>query len=120
MGQLPRDRRIRTRNEIGALLGSERVRGSVLELFSRPAAGPKSRATCITPKHGHTSVERNRLRRRLKALAAELLIARGESRDWLIRTRPDAYDRSFRELSTELAGLAEEIDPRTEGPDRES
>lgn len=116
MGQLPRDRRIRTRKEIGALLGAERVRGSVMELFHRPAAGETSRATCITPKHGHTSVDRNRLRRRVKALMAELLLARGDARDWLVRTRPAAYERSFHELRDELAGLADRTDRSTEEP----
>lgn len=120
MGQLPRDRRIRTRKEIGALLGATRVRGSVLELFRRPAAGAKSRATCITPKHGHTSVDRNRLRRRVKALIAEILFVRGDAADWLVRTRPAAYDRSYPELGTELAELADRIDPTHEEPQRES
>ncbi|MBW3661029.1 MAG: ribonuclease P protein component [Gemmatimonadetes bacterium] len=112
MGQLPRERRIRTRKEIGALLGSDRVRGSELELFSRPAVGGRSRGTCITPKFGRTSVARNRLRRRLKALIAEVLFERGEARDWLVRIRPAAYERSYQELRAELVGLADRLERR--------
>lgn len=116
MGQLPRERRIRTRNEIGQLLAGQRLRGSDLELFFRPAAGDRARGTCITAKFGHTSVERNLLRRRLKALIAEILFERGESRDWLVRARPPAYDRGYAELRDELAHLADRIDRPT--PDR--
>lgn len=110
MGQLPRERRIRTRKEIGALLGADRCRGTSLELFARAAAEDRARGTCITPKFGHTSVDRNRLRRRLKALIGEVLFARGDERDWLIRARPAAYDRDFAELGDEIQRLAERIE----------
>lgn len=113
MGQLPRERRIRKRKEIAALLASDRVRDADLELFSRSAVEARSRGTCITPKYGHTSVERNRLRRRLKALIAEILFERGESRDWLVRARPSAYDRGYAELHDQLAHLVEQLDRRT-------
>jgi ribonuclease P protein component len=108
MGQLPRERRITTRREIAALLRGSRVRGPALELYRRPAAGPVARATCITPKHGRTGVERNRLRRRIKELMREILLSRGEERDWLVRTRPAAYDLSFADLEAALTALADE------------
>lgn len=113
MGQLPRERRIRTRKEIGALLGADRVRGPSLELFTCPAAEAEARGTCITPKFGHTSVDRNRLRRRLKSLIIEVLFSRGKSRDWLIRARPPAYERDYAQLRDELDGLAARLDRGT-------
>ncbi|MGH7565686.1 MAG: ribonuclease P protein component [Gemmatimonadota bacterium] len=108
MGQLPRERRITTRREIAALLRGSRVRGSALELYRLPAAGPLARATCITPKHGRTGVERNRLRRRIKELMRAVLLVRGEGHDWLVRTRPHAYDLSFADLAAALRALADE------------
>ncbi|HEY7470977.1 MAG TPA: ribonuclease P protein component [Gemmatimonadota bacterium] len=108
MGQLPRERRIRTRREIAALLRGARARGAALELYRRPAAEAIGRVTCITPKHGRTGVERNRLRRRIKELMREILLARGEGHDWLVRTRPPAYDLSYAELHAALTALAEE------------
>lgn len=112
MGQLPRERRITTRREIAALLGGVRARGPALELYRRPAAGPVARATCITPKHGRSGVERNRLRRRIKELMREILLPRGEGEDWLVRTRPAAYDLSYAELRATLKALADEMEPR--------
>lgn len=119
MGQLPRERRIRTRKEIGAMLAADRVRGPALELFTRPAAEGRARGTCITPKFGHTSVARNRLRRRLKTVIGEVLFPRGEGRDWMIRARPPAYERSYAELRDEIADLAARLDRRTQDPPRE-
>jgi ribonuclease P protein component len=112
VGQLPRERRITTRREIAALLRGARARGPALELYRRPAAGAIARATCITPKHGRTGVERNRLRRRIKELMREILLPRGEAEDWLVRTRPPAYDLSHAELRAALAALADEGEPR--------
>ncbi len=110
MGQLPRGRRITTRREIGGLLSGRRVRGADLELFWRPAARPAPRGTCITPKFGHSSVERNRLRRRLKELIRHTLLTRPEALDYLIRARPSAYERSFAELKSALDELVARID----------
>lgn len=110
MGQLPRARRITTRREIAALLRGQRVRGPALELFWRPATGPRSRATCITPKHGRTGVKRNRLRRRLKELMRAILLSRGEERDWLVRARPPAYELGYGGLRAALAALVEQAD----------
>ena len=112
MGQLPRERRIRTRREIAALLRGSKARGPELELYRLPAAEGIGRATCITPKHGRTGVERNRLRRRIKELMREVLLARGEGNDWLVRTRPPAYELSFTELRSALAILADESEER--------
>lgn len=113
---MPRARRITTRREIAHLLTGQRARAVALELFWRPAAGPLPRATCITPKHGHTGVERNRLRRRLKELMRQILFQRPEPFDYLVRSRPPAYDRSFADLAAELTALARAVEP----PDAEA
>jgi ribonuclease P protein component len=110
MGQLPRERRITTRREITALLRGSRARGPALELYRGPAAKPLARATCITPKKGRTGVERNRLRRRIKELMREILLSRGDAHDWLVRTRPLAYERDFADLASDLRALADELE----------
>ncbi|HET6340717.1 MAG TPA: ribonuclease P protein component [Gemmatimonadota bacterium] len=109
MGAIPRDRRVTTRGEILRLLRGPGVQGANLELHWRPAAEGVSRATCITPKYGHTSVERNRLRRRLTALLASELLSRPEPCDYLVRARSGAYDLDFQELSRALQALAKEM-----------
>lgn len=113
MGQIPRERRITTRRDVLRLLKGRRARSDALELFWSAAAGPRSRATCITPKYGHTSVARNRLRRRLKELLRSRLLARDEPLDYLVRARPPAYDLAFGELATLLDGLAARIESTT-------
>lgn len=107
MGQLPRDRRITRSKEIAALRAASRARGPALDLHWRPAAGSVSRAACTTPKFGHTSVERNRLRRRLKSLIDEILLDPGVPFDWLVRARPPAYEMDFTGLRAALGELAE-------------
>lgn len=113
MGHLPRERRITTRREIAWLLAGDRVRGADLDLYWRPAQGPVSRATSITPKFGHSSVERNKLRRRLSDLMKRLLLSSPAARDYLVRTRPTAYERSFEELGQALGSLAGRIPPES-------
>ena len=110
---LPRDRRITTRREIAWLLSGDRVRGRDLDLHWRPASGTVPRAICITPKFGHTSVQRNQLRRRLTDLARRILLARPEALDYLVRARPEAYALGYDGLEAELSSLAGRIRPGT-------
>lgn len=110
MGQLPRDRRITRRKEIAALLAAKRARGPALDLYWRPSAEPVARAGCTTPKFGRTSVERNRLRRRLKEAIREVLLAGSSPFDYFVRARPAAYDLSFADLRNALRELAARVD----------
>lgn len=107
---LPRSRRITSPREITELLEGERARGSSLEVFWRPATEARSRATCVVPKFGHGSVERNRLRRRLQELTRGRILGRGDSRDWLVRARPGAYESSFDDLAEQLRVLSDRAD----------
>ena len=107
---LPRNRRIRSGREIVALLGGERTRGPILDLYSRSASEARSRATCVVPKYGHGSVARNRLRRRLQELIRTRVLPRTEDRDWLVRARPPAYESSYDELARELRDLIDRAD----------
>lgn len=92
------------------MLASRRSRGSALDLYWRPAAGPEPRAGCTTPKFGRSSVERNRLRRRLKELIREVLLARDAPLDYYIRARPPAYELDFAELRAAMTTLAGRIE----------
>lgn len=111
---LPRGRRITSPREITELLAGERARGSFLEVFWRPATEARSRATCVVPKFGHGSVERNRLRRRLQELTRGGILRRDDSRDWLVRARPGAYEMSFDELAEQLRVLGDRADRENE------
>jgi len=61
------------------------------------------------PKQKHTSVERNRLKRRLRELVrTRLLDALGAlpPADVVIRTFPEAYDASFESLERQVERIA--------------
>jgi ribonuclease P protein component len=57
----------------------------------------------IVPKHGQSSVARNRLKRRLREIARLELVPRLPPVDVVIRARREAYDARFDALAAELA-----------------
>lgn len=88
----------------------ERVSSATLELFltsSTEARNP--RFAVVVPKHGHTIVERNRLKRRLREILRTRWLPhetrRDEPRDLLVRARPLAYERGYEELETEVTDV---------------
>ena len=56
----------------------------------------------IVGKFGHTIVERNRLRRRIRELARLRLIPLYKSLDLILRALPSAYAADFRQLGDEV------------------
>lgn len=110
----PSESRIRHTKEIrGLLRRGKRKRTSHLDVFLASSPVSRSRLGLVVPKHRHTVVERNRLKRRLREIGRrELLPAMtdaGVSVDLLIRTRPEAYEATFQELRAQLAELAETL-----------
>jgi ribonuclease P protein component len=111
---LPRGARIRLGKEIRALLrdGARSRRGAV-EVFAAKAPGGGPRYGTVVPKHGHTGVERNRLRRRLREIGRMEVLPRlrqsGCHVDVLVRARPRAYDTPFPALRAELIRFTEQL-----------
>ena len=64
------------------------------------------RVAIVVPKWGHTAVSRNKLKRRLRELARDHLLARDTSRDVVLRARREAYDASFIDLRDDVAKLS--------------
>ena len=66
----------------------------------------------MVPKHGHDSVERNKLKRRLKELCRTRVLPSlwnaDRALDVLLRARREAYDAEFAELLEEVDGVMEE------------
>ncbi len=97
-----------------ALLRSgRRRRFGPLDLVCEERPGTPPRFGVIVPKHRHTIVERNRLKRRLRELGRrEVLPALsrcGAPHDVLVRARPEAYRASFDDLRLALSRLTEEL-----------
>jgi len=80
----------------------KRRRVGPMDVFLVRSAGARPRVGFVVPLYGHSAVERNRLRRRLREIARRewLPLAWEGDRhlDVLIRARKDAYGSSFEEL----------------------
>ncbi|HVF40172.1 MAG TPA: ribonuclease P protein component, partial [Gemmatimonadaceae bacterium] len=68
-----------------------------------------ARVAVIVGKHGHTIVERNQLRRRLRELARTQIIPIGIQMDVVIRSVPSAYDATFDQLSREIGTICVQL-----------
>ena len=90
--------------EIEAVLAQgKRIRTRHLEL--RIAASPLShpRIGLIVGKRGHTSVERNRLKRRLREALRLETVSDLPPVDLVIRVNPSSYDCSFATLRLDVS-----------------
>ena len=82
-------------------------------MFLAASAASCARFGMIVPKHGHTIVARNRLRRRLREIGRLEVLPRldalSRELDFLVRARREAYDVSFQRLRNQLVKLTEEL-----------
>jgi ribonuclease P protein component len=56
----------------------------------------------IVPRHGHSAVDRNRLKRRLREIIRQDVLPRDGGMDIVVRTAPSAYAVSFSALRAEF------------------
>jgi ribonuclease P protein component len=63
----------------------------------------------IVPRHGHTAVDRNKLKRRLREIVRVQLLPTLPAVDLVIRSRPTAYEQPFAAIATELADVRSEL-----------
>ena len=75
---------------------------SHLDVRFAASAELEPRVGLIVPKHKHSSIDRNRLRRRLRELIRVQLLPGVMRGDTLIRARAGAYDVSFDALRAEI------------------
>ena len=87
----------------------QRIRARFLDVkrLETPVGYP--RVAIVVPKFGFTAVSRNKLKRRLRELARQHVLPRGESCDVLFRARRDAYEADFQRLREEITRVAEQI-----------
>ena len=104
--RLTRSSRITRATELRALITQgKRRRTDHLDLFTRPSPVGLSRLAVIVPRHAHTAVRRNRLRRQLREIGRrEVLPALSAPLDVGLRARPPAYEASFETLRREIVG----------------
>jgi len=63
----------------------------------------------VIPRFKHTAVLRNLLKRRLRELARTELLPASLAVDLVIRIRPDAYDATFVQLTTDIKSVLERL-----------
>ncbi len=111
---LPREVRIARSAEIRLLFQrGKRRKTRHLDAFVSPSPAAFPRLGVVVPKHKHTIVERNRVRRRLREIGRTVLLPAlrnsGAPFDVLVRARPEAYGASFSQLRDEVAILVEDL-----------
>lgn len=68
------------------------------------------RVGVVVPRFGHTAVDRNRLKRRLRELVRTRLLSRFLAIDVVLWAQPPAYELSFGELSAALQGMVDRME----------
>jgi ribonuclease P protein component len=63
----------------------------------------------IVPRHGHSAVDRNTLKRRVREIVRLQILPSLSSVDLVIRARPSAYAVPFALLGTELADVRTDL-----------
>ncbi len=85
------------------LTQGKRRRTDHLDLFTRPSPVGRSRLAVVVPRHAHTAVARNRLRRRLREIGRRYVLpVLPDPLDLAIRARPAGYDATFAHLRLEI------------------
>ena len=86
---------------------------TALEVLAASSLSDRPRIGIVVPKHGKNSVQRNRVKRRLKEIARTSLLPRLKTNhkrlDVLIRAKKQAYGRGFSGLSGEAKKTLEKI-----------
>lgn len=108
----PLMQRITRSAEIRAVFRRGKRSGTAhLDVFDSPSPLPYPRVGLVVPKHRHTVVERNLVKRRLREVlrldVLPRLEAAGVNADILVRARREAYGIPYRTLRDELVRWTE-------------
>jgi ribonuclease P protein component len=111
--RLPRERRITRGSEIREMFKrGRRSRTRHLDVLDSDSPASFARVGVVVPRYGHTAVQRNLVKRRLKEALRQELVPRldgaGAARDVLVRARREAYDAGYGELASQLRRWAED------------
>lgn len=73
------------------------------------ANGARGRVGIIVPKYGHSSVDRNKVKRRLRELVRIEVLPVLPTIDVVLRAAPKAYARTFDELREEVRKWSQQL-----------
>ncbi|MEO7997548.1 MAG: ribonuclease P protein component, partial [Gemmatimonadaceae bacterium] len=80
----------------------KRVRTASMEVRAVASLHASGRVGIIVPKYGHSSVDRNKVKRRLRELVRVETLRVLPTLDVVVRVAPRAYERKFDELREEV------------------
>ncbi len=87
----------------------KRVRTASMDVRAIASLGVCARVGIIVPKYGHSSVDRNRVKRRLRELVRIHVLPVLPTIDVVLRAAPKAYTRSFDELREEVRKWSQQL-----------
>ncbi|MEP6509535.1 MAG: ribonuclease P protein component, partial [Gemmatimonadales bacterium] len=97
-------------SDLGSVMkAGRRLRTEHLEVRTVTSLLLHMRLAVVVAKHGHTIVERNRLRRRLRELARVRMLPLHSGMDVVVRSLPGAYDAPFSVLGEEIDRISNEL-----------
>jgi ribonuclease P protein component len=99
--------------------GGKRIRTEHLEVRAIASLLPYARVGFVVPKYKHGSVERNRLKRRLREIVRRGVLQKLGAlspADVVIRTLPAAYEAPFDALERQVAQSCEKAARRVAAP----
>lgn len=105
--RLPRERRIAHDADIRDILRRGKRSGTAhLDVFDSPSPVPHPRVGVIVPKHRHSIVERNLVKRRIREVLRQEVMPRltecGVNASVLVRAKREAYGAAYGDLRDEL------------------
>jgi ribonuclease P protein component len=107
--RFPREARLTRRLDIQSVVQEgRRIRTAYFDVRVLASPLSRSRIGIIVPRHHHTAVERNRLKRRMRELARLRLLPAlraTTSHDIAIRARRDAYDARLEGMATDIDAI---------------
>jgi len=83
-------------------------RGRLVDLIFASSETGRSRLGLVVPSYSHGSVERNKLKRRLREISRRRILPdMKEATDLVVRAKEEAYLAKFSELEREMLDLSE-------------
>jgi len=86
-----------------------KVRAKLLDLRRLENSADRARVAVVVAKFGHTAVERNKLKRRLRELVRMCMLPVLAPMDLLVRARREAYSATFEMLSDDVNDAAQRL-----------
>jgi ribonuclease P protein component len=83
-----------------------------LDVRSAPTSASHARVGLIVPRHKHSAVDRNRLKRRLRELVRTRLLPALPPVDLVLKANASAYDAGFERLAEQIGRLAAALEAR--------